>query len=101
MSLDATRALEKEGYRINAISAGKYKLLGAYWKEMTGEERDILQARVDKIYAQFKDAMESRRVVQDENFGNGLVFDGEEAAAIGFTDGIVDSLEDVLDHALD
>lgn len=98
LCLDMSKALKREGVKMQAISAGKFKLLGAYWKELTEEERDILQARVDKIYAQFKEAMESRRVVNDEHFGNGLVFDGEEAAEMGFTDGVVDGLEDILDQ---
>lgn len=97
MYLDYTKALEKQGVEVNAISAGKYKLLGAYWKEMPKDERDILQKRVDKIYGKFKEAMETHRVVNDENFGNGLVFDGEEAVEIGFVDGLVDGIEDVLE----
>lgn len=97
MMMDYTKALKKDGVKINAISAGKFKLLGAYWKEMTDEERSIKQADVDKIYEEFKSAMESFRMVSDENFGNGLVFDGEKAAEIGFTDGTVESLEDILD----
>ncbi len=97
MCMDATAALKKEGIKVNAIFAGKYKLLGAYWKPLAEEERAILQARVDKIYGQFKEAMESHRLVEDEHFGNGLVFDGEDAAKIGFTDGVVESLEEVLD----
>lgn len=97
MCIEMTAALEKEGVKIDPVFAGKYKLLGAYWKEMTKDERAILQARVDKIYAEFKTAMESYRQVSDEHYGNGLVFDGEDAAAIGFTDGCVESIEDILD----
>jgi capsid assembly protease len=97
MCLDYTKALKKDGVKINAISAGKYKLLGAYWKELADEERKILQDRVDKIYAQFREAMESHRVVNDENFGNALVFDGDEAAEIGFTDGVVESMDELLE----
>ena len=97
MMLDMSEAMQKEGIKVNAISAGKYKLLGASWKPMADDERKIVQAGVDKIYAQFKESMEAYRVVDDKNFGNGLVFDGDEAAAIGFTDGVVESLDDVLD----
>jgi len=97
MMLDMSEAMAKEGIKVNAISAGKYKLLGASWKPMTDDERKIVQAGVDKIYAQFKDAMEVYRQVDDKNFGNGLIFDGDEAAAIGFTDGVVESMDDILD----
>jgi ClpP class serine protease len=97
MSLDQSEAMKRDGVTVNAISAGKYKLLGAYWKPLADDERAHLQAGVDKIYAQFKDSMESHRVVNDKNFGNGLMFDGEEAAEIGFTDGVCESRQELID----
>ena len=97
MCLDMSRAMENEGVKVNAISAGKYKLLGASWKPLSDDERTKLQERVDKIYGQFKEAVATYREVRDSNFGNGLVFDGEEAAQIGFTDGVVESIEDILE----
>lgn len=97
MMLDMSEALKKDGIKINAFSAGKYKLLGASWKPMTDDERKIMQAGVDKIYEQFKFAMSSYREISDENYGNGLIFDGDEAAAIGFTDGVVESMDDILE----
>jgi signal peptide peptidase SppA len=97
LCLDLTASMRRRGVEINAISAGKYKLLGAPWKPLADDERAILQARVDKIYAQFKEAMESNRMVADEHFGNGLVFDGEEAVQLGFTDGVVEGMEDILE----
>lgn len=97
LRLDKSKALEEMGVRVQEFYAGKYKLLGAPWKAMTDEEKSILQKRVDKIYSQFKTAMETHRVVRDEHFGNGLVFDGEEAADIGFVDGLVESFEDILE----
>jgi protease-4 len=101
MCLDMSRALQKDGVKVNAISAGKFKLLGAYWKPLSDEERAILQAGVDKIYGQFKEAMESYRMVSDDKFGNGLVFDGEEAAQIGFTDGVVDGMDEILENLVE
>ena len=74
-----------------------YVNVGAYWKEMSDEEKSIKQADVDKIYSQFKEAMESFRMVSDENCGNGVVFDGEQAAEIGFTDGVVEDMDEILD----
>lgn len=97
MTMDMSEALKKEGVKINAIFAGKFKLLGAYWKPLTEEERAILQAGVDKIRDQFHEAMVTQRGMSDEHFGNGLVFDGEEAAERGFTDGVVESMDEILD----
>ena len=101
MSLDYSEAMKKDGIKVNAIFAGKFKLLGAYWKPLSEEEREIMQAGVDKIYGQFKQAMESHRVVDDEHFGNGLVFDGDEAAQIGFTDGVVESMGEILENLVE
>ena len=101
MGWDMTGRMRKAGVKVNAVSAGKYKLLGAYWKPMGDDERALLQNRVDKIYAQFTDALESQRVVNDEHFGNGLVFDGEEAAHIGFTDGVVEGIDDIIERMVE
>ena len=97
MTLDLSKSLEDAGMKVNAVFAGRYKLLGASFKPMADDEREILQKGVDRIYAQFKIAMESHRMVGDENFGNGLCFPGDEAAEIGFTDGCVEDLEEVID----
>jgi signal peptide peptidase SppA len=101
MTLDLTKAMEQDGIKVNAIFAGKYKLLGASFKPLEDDERAILQTGVDKIYAQFKQAMESHRVVDDANFGNGLCFDGDEAAQLGFTDGVVESMNEILENMVD
>lgn len=98
MTLDMSKALEDEGVKVNAIFAGKYKMLGASFKPLADDERALLQSGVDKIYSQFKEAMETWRVVDDKNFGNGLVFDGDEAAEIGFTDGVVESMDEILEN---
>lgn len=97
MVLDMTKAMEKEGVAVEAIFAAKYKLLGASFRPLANDEREILQRGVDKIYDQFKSVMESHRVVEDKNFGNGLVFDGREAVEIGFCDGVVEDLGEVFD----
>ena len=101
MTLDMSNGMKKSGVQVNAIFAGKYKLLGASFRPLADDERKILQDGVDKIYTQFKEAMESHRMVNDDNFGNGLVFDGPEAADIGFTDGVVESLEEILDNMVE
>ena len=95
--IDLSRQMANEGENMQAIFAGQYKLLGAYWKPLTEDERRIIQTGVDKTYADFKEAMGAQRAVSDANFGNGLVFDGDEAQEMGFTDGMVDDLDEVLE----
>ncbi len=93
--LDESRAMDKEGVTVQAFHAGKFKIMGASWKPLTKDEGAIIQARVDKIHAQFKDAMQTRRMVSDE-FMQGQIFDGPEAVDAGLVDGLVESLEELL-----
>jgi signal peptide peptidase SppA len=92
---DLTKMLEMEGSKMQSIQAGKYKLMGAYWKPLTDEEEAMLQADVDKTHAQFKDAINLRREVPDE-FMQGQCFDGPEAVEAGLLDGLVESIEELL-----
>lgn len=94
-TLDKSRALEDAGIKVNAFSAGKYKLSGAPFKPLTDEERQMFQNGVDKIYNQFKGAVTSKRRLKDEHM-QGQTFDGDEAANIGMIDGVVQSMNEAL-----
>jgi len=96
---DWTRALEQQGVKPNPISSGLYKLSGAYFKPMTDDERAMFQAGCDKIHAEFKEVVSSKRPVADE-FLQGQVFDGDEAAAHGFL-AVVDDLDTCLNGIAD
>ncbi len=93
--LDYTKQLEEEGVKVNAISSGKYKLLGASFKPLTDEERDMLQTESDRIHAQFQQAVTAVREVSIANL-QGQIYRGEEAAGIGLTDGTVEDMDEVL-----
>lgn len=95
MLLDYTRQLEEEGVKVNAISSGKYKLLGSPFKPLTEEERDMLQSESDRIHSAFKTAVGAVRSVGEEHL-QGQCFRGEEAAGIGMIDGTVDDIDDVF-----
>ena len=94
--LDESRALENEGIKINAIKAGEFKLAGASFKPLSDSERAMFQAGVDKLHAQFKEAVLRNRQI-DASCLEGQCFDGEEAVANGMVDGLVESITDVLD----
>lgn len=93
--LDYTQQMQDEGVKANVISAGKYKLAGAWFKEMTDEERAMLQAEVDGIHEKFKTAILSKRRI-DAEFLEGQIYFGDEASDLGFTDGAVESLEELI-----
>jgi protease-4 len=94
--LDRSAQLEEAGIKVNAISAGKYKLAGAPFKPLTAEERAMFQERADRLHAQFKSAVLAKRPDVPADAMEGQVFDGEQAAAIGLTDGVVSSLDQLL-----
>ena len=96
--LDLSRQMANAGENMQAIFAGQYKLMGAYWKPLTDDEKKILQGQVDRIYDRFKAAMQTHRPVSEDSMGSGLTFDGEEAAARGLTDGVVNDLSDILEE---
>jgi len=92
---DLSRQMAMQGESVQAISAGKYKLMGAYWKPLSDEEKKMLQDDVDKIYGQFKEAVNTRRQVDDE-FMQGQIFDGETAREVGIVDELVEGLQEIL-----
>lgn len=93
--LDESRALDKEGLTVNAISAGKYKLSGASFKPMTDEERTMFQNDINKTYTEFKSVVTSKRTIADENL-QGWCFDGETSLTNGYADGNVNSLDEFI-----
>lgn len=92
--IDESRALENDGIKVNAFQSGKYKLLGASFRPMSDEEKSIMQARVDKIGAQFRTAIKSKRKTPDDMM-QGQMFDGDEAAGT-LTDGTVFNLKEAI-----
>lgn len=94
--LDYSKALENEGVKVNAISSGKYKLAGAHFKPLTDDEREMFQAESDRIYDKFKAAVTSERPV-DDKYLQGQVYRGDVAAEIGFTDGPVEDLDQLIE----
>lgn len=83
--LDATKALELEGLKVNLIKAGKFKAMGASFKELTDEERAMLQKEVDDIYGAFTAACTGLRNIASEAM-QGQHFTGLDALAAGLVD---------------
>jgi len=54
---------KKIGFGVNTIKSGKFKDTGSMFREMTPDEKQILQGTIDDTYDQFLDAViEGRRV---------------------------------------
>lgn len=95
--LDESAALAQQGVKVNLIKAGRLKAAGAPFQPLTDDERAMFQRDVDKIYAKFTAAVRAGRGDLADDLLQGQSFDGEDAARLGLTDGVVDSFEELLD----
>jgi signal peptide peptidase SppA len=93
--LDESEKLAKEGVKVEAFSAGKYKLAGSSFKPLTDEERDMFQQDVDYWYDLFTSSVLNKRELKAETM-QGQCFVGEKAVEHNLVDGIVDSFDELL-----
>ena len=92
---DYSKQLESQGITIDAISSGKYKMLGASFKPMTSDERAILQEDITKHHAKFKECILSKRDIED-SYLEGLSYDGDQALEANLVDVVLDDISTFL-----
>lgn len=93
--------MKKVGLRSEVMKSGRFKDLGNPTREMTVEERQLLQDIIDNIHMQFiRDVAlgRGRTVEEIEPLADGRVFTGEQAKENGLVDRL-GSFEDALDRA--
>jgi protease-4 len=81
--------LKKVGIRSSAIKSGKFKDIGSPVREMTAEERSLIQGIVDDIYDQFvRTVSENRKIPLSKivRLADGRVFTGRQAKELGLID---------------
>lgn len=92
LTVDESEALAKAGIKVNAISAGDYKLEGAPWNPLSDEAKAFYQASVDAVYSNFLSAVAKGRGVSvsdvKKNYGQGRVLDAKDALKLGMIDRI-------------
>lgn len=85
--------LNKIGLKASNVKSGKFKDIGSPLREMTPEERKIIQDLVDDIYNQFVDVIVHDRKIPREKvieFADGRVFSGRRAKEYGLVDSLGD-----------
>jgi protease-4 len=90
---NAEELLKKIGLKSSVIKSGKYKDIGSPTREMTQEERALIQELVDDIYDQFLDMVARDRKISKEDLreiADGRVFSGRQAKKLGLVDDIGD-----------
>lgn len=81
--------LKKVGVRSAVVKSGKFKDIGSPTREMTAEERSLIQAIVDDIYDQFvRTIAENRKLPLQKIFelADGRIFSGRQAKDLGLVD---------------
>ena len=84
----------KIGFKMDPIKSGKHKDIGSPGREMTAEERKIMQDLIDDAYGQFLQAVSDGRhmpVDQVKPLADGRIFSGNQAIRNGLVDQLGDS----------
>jgi len=79
----------KIGYQMTTIKSGQFKDIGNPAREMTPEEKELLQATIDETYHQFvRDVALARNLSEDRvrEVADGRIIMGEKALALKLVD---------------
>lgn len=95
--LDVSRAMELEVVKLELFkSQGAYKAMGLPGNPLSEEQRALLQAGVDKSYAQFVSYIKAKRPNVAAKAMEGQMFDCEDAIKAGLVDGEVNELDQLI-----
>lgn len=92
---------EKIGVEVETIKSGPHKDIGSATRQLTAEEREILQSMVDDIFHQFVDVVAAGRGMTREEvleLADGRIFTGRQAQEAGLVDSI-GNFYDAIDRA--
>jgi len=82
--------LEKVGVKFNIIKSGQYKDIGSALRDMSEEEKKLLQGVIDNAYHQFLNVVAKNRTkIKKErlmSIADGRIFTGEQAKEVGLID---------------
>ena len=85
--------MKKIGMKSSVVKSGEYKDIGSPMRDMTPEEKVIIQELVDDIYNQFVDVIVKDRKLPREKvveIADGRVFSGRKAKELGLVDQLGD-----------
>ena len=98
---DYQELMGKVGIRTEVIKSGPYKDVGSATRDMTDEERNLLNEMLVDIHRQFVEAVsEGRNIPVDEliPYVDGRIFTGRQALEIGLVDEL-GSFNDAVEYA--
>ncbi|MFZ3589435.1 signal peptide peptidase SppA [Bacillus sp. DJP31] len=88
-SLNYSGLAEKYGVKYETIKSGPYKDIMSPTREMTAEEREILQTMIDNSYDGFVKVISEGRDIPDSSvrkIADGRIYDGRQALDLGLID---------------
>jgi protease-4 len=91
--------MDKVGIKTTVIKSGKYKDMASAMRELSPEERRLLQGVMDDVHEQFIQAVAEGRGMTFEDvakLSDGRIFSGKQAKELGLVDEL-GSLEDAID----
>jgi protease-4 len=80
---------EDYGVEQEVIKSGEFKGMGSSFRELTPQEREILQSIVDESYAEFVDVISQGRDIPEDRvrkIADGRIYSGEQARELGLVD---------------
>ncbi len=83
------KLLDKVGVSFQVIKSGPYKDILSFDRNLSDDERDILQQLIDSSYEQFVQTIAEGRNLTVEtvkSFADGRIFSGEQALKLGLVD---------------
>jgi protease-4 len=86
---DIQELMKKVGVRSSVVKSGKFKDIGSPAREMTTEERQLIQGIVDDIYDQFVQTVSENRKIPVEQIikiADGRIFSGRQALDMKLVD---------------
>jgi protease-4 len=90
--------VEKIGVKGMTVKSGAFKDMGSPMRDMTPQERELLQGVVDNVHLQFVNAVAAGRNLNREDvlrIADGRIFTGEQAKGLGLVD-VLGNLEDAI-----
>ncbi len=81
--------LKKIGLKPSIVKSGRYKDIGSPLREMTRDEKRLIQEVIDDIYDQFLEAVSLNRKISKEkaaSIADGKIFTGRQALKMGLVD---------------
>lgn len=83
--------LDKIGISFITVKSGQFKDIGSPYRDISEEEKAILQETIDDLYSQFVNDIKDNRQLDNETlmkYADGRIFTGLKAEQIGFVDKI-------------